>query len=111
MQKLIDKLITKYKIQEIEKAFVQFFVDFNNIKVKNNTLIRNVLIINNQNLEEIKSEIKNRGAVGGGGHAGGRRRAVLDGDLDGSLDLPGGVVGLVAQVVGLVISNIHIVSV
>lgn len=59
MQKLIDKLLTKYEIQEIENAFVQFFVDFNNIRVKNNALIQNVLTKNNQDLEGIKSEIKN----------------------------------------------------
>jgi len=56
MQKIIDKLLTKYEIQEIEKAFVQYFVDLNSIKVKNNILIKNILSENG--LENIKSEIR-----------------------------------------------------
>jgi len=58
MQKIIDELLTKYKIQEIENAFVQYFIDLNNIRVKNNILIKNILSENSQNFENIKSEIK-----------------------------------------------------
>ena len=58
MQKIIDKLLVKYKIQEIESAFVQFFVGLNNINVKSNTLIINILLESSQNLENIKLEIK-----------------------------------------------------
>jgi len=58
MLKKIEKLLLKYDILEIETAFVQLFVEFNNIKSSKNKLLRNILSHKENNLIKLKREIK-----------------------------------------------------
>lgn len=56
MSNFVNQLLAIYEIRDIETAFVQFFIDRNNIKVTRNNLIKSII---HNNKENIKSAIKN----------------------------------------------------
>ena len=58
MFKIIEKLLTTYEIQEIEVAFIQIFIELNNIKVSKNELIKSILSKNSDKANNLKSKIK-----------------------------------------------------
>lgn len=58
MFKIIEKLLLKYEIQEIESAFVRIFIELNNIKVSRNELIKSILSKNSDKVNNLRSEIK-----------------------------------------------------
>ncbi len=59
ISKFVNQLLAKYEIQDIETAFVQFFVDVNDIKVKRNKRIKSIIHNDKENIKSIKSIIKN----------------------------------------------------
>lgn len=58
MFKIIDQLILKYEIKEIEAAFIQLFIEFNKIKVSKNKLIKSILDSEKETIRDIKDYIK-----------------------------------------------------
>lgn len=58
MFKIIEKLLTTYEIQEIEVAFIQIFIELNNIKVSKNELIKLILSKNSDKANNLRSKIK-----------------------------------------------------
>lgn len=59
MSKFVNQLLAIYEIRDIETAFVQFFIDRNNIKVTRNNLIKSIIHNNKENIKSIKAAIKN----------------------------------------------------
>ena len=58
MFKIIEKLLTTHEIQEIEVAFIQIFIELNNIKVSKNELIKSILSKNSDEANNLRSKIK-----------------------------------------------------
>ncbi len=54
----MDNLISKYSIEEIERAIVQAFVENKNLQIKNNLLLLDILNKKSKNTEEIKQIIQ-----------------------------------------------------
>lgn len=57
MNKYLLKTLDKYNPQVIENAFVQLFVELNNIEVKNNLLIKKIIQDNSKMVLSVKNEL------------------------------------------------------
>ena len=55
MYKNLENILIEYDSLAIENALVQLFVESNNIKIKNNIFIKNILKYNNKNISIIKN--------------------------------------------------------
>ncbi len=57
MNKNLLKIIDKYNPQVIENALVQLFVEVNNVEVKNNLFIKNIIQDNSEMVISVKNEL------------------------------------------------------
>ncbi|MDO8657547.1 MAG: N-6 DNA methylase [Candidatus Levybacteria bacterium] len=58
MNKILPKIINKYKTQAIENALVQLFIEQNNIVVNNNILVKKILQDSSELVVSAKQELK-----------------------------------------------------
>lgn len=58
MNKILAEIINKYETQTIETAVIQLFIEQNNIVVKNNILIKNVIEESSESMVSAKKELE-----------------------------------------------------